>query len=135
MLYAAQCSSLEAVCADLEDVADSNTLREYINKALTLDELSAQEEQANLALAECIPASMARQSIEIAIDYHDEPFYGKQETARAITCSGQAQKGTTYFVRIATAYVIWRQVRLNLAVQYVLPNEEALEILKILLQR
>jgi len=36
---------------------------------------------------------------------------------------------------MATAYVIWRQVRLTLAVHYVLPDEEALEILKILLER
>jgi hypothetical protein len=135
MKASAECSSLEAVCADLEDVADSNTLREYVNQALPGDELSAQEEQANLALAECIPESMARQAIEIAVDYHDEPFYGKQEATRAVTCSGQAKKGTTHFVRIATAYVIWRQVRLTLAVHYVLPNEEALEVLKILLKR
>jgi hypothetical protein len=135
MKASAECSSLEAVCADLEDVADSNTLREYVNQALPSDELSAQEEQANLALAECIPESMARQAIEIAVDYHDEPFYGKQEATRAVTCSGQAKKGTTHFVRIATAYVIWRQVRLTLAVHYVLPNEEALEVLKILLKR
>jgi putative transposase len=135
MKASAECSSLEAVCADLEEVADSNTLREYVNQALPSDELSAQEEQANRALAECIPESMARQGIEIAIDYHDEPFYGKQEATRAVTCSGQAKKGTTHFVRIATAYVIWRQVRLTLAVHYVLPNEEALEVLKILLQR
>ena len=135
MKASAECSSLEAVCADLEEVADSNTLREYVNQALPSDELSAQEEQANRALAECIPESMVRQGIEIAIDYHDEPFYGKQEAMRAVTCSGQAKKGTTHFVRIATAYVIWRQVRLTLAVHYVLPNEEALEVLKILLQR
>ena len=135
MKASAECSSLEALCADLEDVADSNTLREYVNQALPSDELSAQEEQANRALAECIPESMVRQGIEIAIDYHDEPFYGKQEAMRAVTCSGQAKKGTTHFVRIATAYVIWRQVRLTLAVHYVLPNEEALEVLKILLQR
>jgi hypothetical protein len=135
MKASAECSSLEAVCADLEEVADSNTLREYVNQALPSDELSTQEEQANRALAECIPESMAHQGIEIAIDYHDEPFYGKQEAMRAVTCSGQAKKGTTHFVRIATAYVIWRQVRLTLAVHYVLPNEEALEVLKILLQR
>jgi len=131
----AECSSLEAVCADLEDVADSNTQREYINLALPIKELSNQEERANQALAECIPESMACTGIEIAIDFHDEPFYGKQAEIRAITCSGQAKKGTTHFVRLATAYVIWRQVRLTLAVHYVLPNEEALEILKILLLR
>jgi hypothetical protein len=131
----AECSSLEAVCADLDDVADSNTQREYINLALPIKELSSQEERANLSLAECIPESMVRTGIEIAVDFHDEPFYGKQAETRAVTCSGQAKKGTTHFVRLATAYVIWRQVRLTLAVHYVLPDEEALEILKILLER
>jgi len=131
----AECSSLEAVCADLEQVADSNTLREYINQALPVKKLREQEEQVNQALAHCIPSTMLRKGIEVAIDFHDEPFYGKQESTRAVTCNGQAKKGTTHFVRIATAYVIWRQVRLTLAVHYVLPDETALQVLKILLQR
>ena len=131
----AECSSLEAVCADLEEVADSNTVREYINKALRIDQLSEQEAAANQALAACIPETMVRKGVEAAIDFHDEPFYGKQENTRAVTCSGQAKKGTTHFVRIATVYVIWRQVRLTLAVHYVLPDEEALDVLKSLLKR
>jgi hypothetical protein len=131
----AECSSLEAVCADLEQVADSNTIREYINQALPVKKLREQEEQVNQALADCIPSTMLRKGIEVAIDFHDEPFYGKQESTRAVTCNGQAKKGTTHFVRIATAYVIWRQVRLTLAVHYVLPDETALQVLKILLQR
>lgn len=131
----AECSSLEATCADLEQVADSNTVREYVNQAFPIKRLSEQEEQANQALADCIPASMERKGVEIAIDFHDEPFYGKQENTRAVTCGGQAKKGTSHFVRIATAYVIWRQVRLTLAVHYVLPDEEALEVLKKLLGR
>jgi putative transposase len=135
MKASAECSSLEATCADLEQVADSNTVREYVNKALPVQRLREQEEQANQALADCIPETMVRKGIEIAIDFHDEPFYGKQESTRAVTCGGQAKKGTTHFVRIATAYVIWRQVRLTLAVHYVLPGEEALEVLKILLER
>ncbi|HET8669799.1 MAG TPA: transposase [Candidatus Saccharimonadales bacterium] len=131
----AECSSLEAVCADLEQVADSNTMREYLNQALPVKKLREQEEQVNQALADCIPSTMLRKGIEVAIDFHDEPFYGKQESTRAVTCNGQAKKGTTHFVRIATAYVIWRQVRLTLAVHYVLPDETALQVLKILLQR
>jgi len=131
----AECSSLEAVCADLEEVADSNTVREYVNKAVAIERLSEQEVAANQALSACIPGTMVRKGVEMAIDFHDEPFYGKQATTRAVTCSGQAKKGTTHFVRIATAYVIWRQVRLTLAVHYVLPDEEALDVLKILLQR
>ena len=129
----AENSSVEAACADLEQVADSNTVREYLNEAMNIQELRKQEEEMNVALAECIPESMNRTKIEVAIDFHDEPFYGKQVDLRKVTCSGQAKKGTTHFIRIATAYVIWRQVRLTLALRYVLPDEKALDILKFLL--
>jgi putative transposase len=131
----AECSSVEAVCADLTDTADSNTVREYLNQALSTKKLRQQEKRANAALAECIPSALDRMHVELAIDFHDEPFYGKQKDARKLTCSGQAKKGTTHFVRIATAYIIWRQVRLTLAVRYVLPEEDSLETLNILLER
>lgn len=131
----AECSSMEAVCADLTDIADSDTVREYINQALTAKALRKQEERANAALAGCIPSALEREHVEMAMDFHDEPFYGKQKDTRKLTCSGQAKKGTTHFVRIATAYIIWRQVRLTLAVRYVLPEEDNLETLKILLER
>jgi hypothetical protein len=131
----AENSSLEAVCADLEEIADSNTIREYLNAALPIKELREQENQVNKALAGCTPYDLVRTDIEIAIDFHDEPFYGKQVETRQVTCAGQAKKGTTHFVRIATAYIIWRQVRLTLAVRYVLPEDETLEILKFLLKR
>jgi hypothetical protein len=131
----AENSSLEAACADLEETADSNTIREYLNEALPIQKLRGQERQANQALSCCIPNDLVRTDIEVAIDFHDEPFYGKQEGTRQVTCAGQAKKGTTHFVRIATAYIIWRQVRLTLAVRYVLPEEETLDILKFLLKR
>ena len=47
----------------------------------------------------------------------------------------KAKKGTTHFFRIASAYVIWRQVRLTLAVTYVLPEDTPLDVLKRLLFR
>lgn len=131
----AENSSLEAVCADLEETADSNTIREYLNAALPIQELREQEKQVNATLACCTPEDLVRTDIEIAIDFHDEPFYGKQESIRKVTCAGQAKKGTTHFVRIATAYIIWRQVRLTLVVRYVLPEDDTLEILKFLLKR
>src|SRR5262249_40231477 len=135
MKASAECSSLEACCADLEGVADSNTVREYVNRAIGIERLSEQEAAANRALAGCIPESMVRKGVEVAIDFHDEPFYGKQGATGAVTCAGQAKKATSHFVRIASAYVIWRQVRLTLAVRYVLPDEEALQVLQNLLTR
>ena len=130
----AECSSIEATCADLEAVADSNTIRAYLNQAIEVKTLRDREQQINAALASCIPEAMERTGIEIAIDFHDEPFYGKGEQTRQVTVHGQAKKGTTHFVRIATAYVIWRQVRLTLAVRFVLPGESALESLEFLLE-
>jgi len=41
--------SIEAVCADMEDVVDSNTLREALNKALTVEELRQHEAEFNEA--------------------------------------------------------------------------------------
>jgi len=131
----AESSSIEAASNDLQATADSNTIREYLNAALDIQPLREQEKEMNAALADCIPASMPRKKVEVAIDFHDEPFYGKHPDLREVTCSGQAKKGTTHFIRIASAYVIWRQVRLTLALHYVLPDENTLDILKILLAR
>lgn len=131
----AEGSSVEAACADLEQVADSNTIRDYLNEALNISQLQQQEAQMNAMLAESIPTGMRRTGLEVAIDFHDEPFYGKQAELLAVTCRGQAKKGTTHFIRVASAYVIWRDVRLTLAVRYVRPDEAKLAILQGLLAR
>ena len=108
----AERSSIEAACQDLIGVAGSNTVREYLNAALEVVQLREQEAEMNAALAASIPKGMKREGIEVAIDLHDEPFYGQRPDLLAVTCRGQAKKGTTHFIRIASAYVIWRQVRL-----------------------
>jgi len=131
----AEGSSVEAACADLQGVADSNTVREYLNQAIEMGQLREREGQVNAALASCIPGGMQRTGVEIAIDFHDEPFYGRGEGTRSVTVRGQAKKGATHFVRLASAYVIWRQVRLSLAVRFVLPGETAQESLEFLLER
>ncbi len=43
----AENSSLEAASADLEGVADSNTMREYLNEALDGEKLREQETEFN----------------------------------------------------------------------------------------
>jgi putative transposase len=127
--------SIEAVCGDLENVVDSNTVREALNKVLMVEELRQHEAEFNEALADCVPREMPRGGLEMAIDLHDEPFYGKSEELRAYTVRGEAREGTTYFWRIATLYVIWRGVRVTLALTYVLPQEKNLAILQRLLNR
>lgn len=128
-------SSVEAACADLADVADSNTIREHLNEQFDVRDLWEQEAQLNQALARHIPEQMPRGGLEIAIDFHDEPFYGKSAELRSYAVRDRAKKGTTRFYRIASAYVIWRQVRLTLAVTYVLPEHDTRSVVQTLLQR
>lgn len=131
----AEGSSLEAVCADSCGVVDSNTLREQVNAALPVDEFRQQEAEMNAALQAALPKGMPRGGLEVAIDTHDEPFYGKTPQLRAYTCKTRAKAGTTRFFRIASAYVIWREVRLTLALTYVLPEDNLPQVVAKLLTR
>ena len=124
---ASENSGVEASCRELVDVADSNTIRERLNEQFDVGELWEQEAQLNQALARHIPDKMPRGGLEIAIDFHDESFYGKSDELCSYAVRDRAKKGTTRFYRIASAYVIiWRQVRLTLAVSYVFPEHDTL---------
>lgn len=131
----AEGSSLEAVCADSCGAVDSNTLREQLNRALSVEALRQQEAEMNAVLQATLPAGMPRGGLEVAIDTHDEPFYGKTAELVSYTRKGQAKAGTTRFFRIASAYVIWREVRLTLALTYVLAADDVLNVVKGLLAR
>lgn len=128
-------SSLNAVCDDLAEMADANTIREQMNVVLDVGDLPQQEMEMNAALAAGLPTELPRAGMEVAIDFHDEPFYGKTEETRTYTCRGPAKKGTTRFMRIASASVIWRGLRLTLALSYVLPEYSTLQVLQRLQQR
>lgn len=132
---ASENSSVEAACRELSGVADSNTIRERLNEQFDVAKLWEQEAQLNQALARHIPDKMPRGGLEIAIDFHDEPFYGKSPELRSYAVRDRAKKGTTRFYRTASVYVIWRQVRLTLSVTYVLPEHDTLSVVKTLLQR
>lgn len=131
----AEGSSVEAVCADSCGAVDSNTLREQLNAAFDVCQLRQQEAEMNAALAAALPAGMPRGGLEVALDTHDEPFYGKTAELLTYTCKTQAKAGTTHFFRIASAYVIWREVRLTLALTYVLPEDNLPGVVERLLQR
>ncbi len=134
----ATCASgetLEAVCRDLVEAPEADTVRSYFNEQLTLEALPQLEQQLNRALSAEIPPRLLRKAQRIAIDFHDRPYYGKaaQETAKWVR--GRAKAGTTRFFRIATAYVIHRGLRLTLALHFVLPEEDTVTVLKALLRR
>src|ERR1035438_4080573 len=56
-------SSIEAVGEDLVEVVDRNTLREALNRVVTVDDWRQHEAEFNAALAACIPAEMPRRGL------------------------------------------------------------------------
>ena len=127
--------SLEAVCRDLVEIPEADTVRSYFNEQLSLEALPVLQQQLNEALSAEIPPQLRRKPQRIAIDFHDRPYYGKAAQERAKWVRGRAKAGTTRFFRIATAYVIHRGLRLTLALHFVLPDDDTVTVLKALLRR
>jgi putative transposase len=93
------------------------------------------EAHKNAAAEHEIPQRVWRQPRDVAIDFHDRPYYGKQPQAEGLWVRGRAGDGTTRFYRVATAYVMLKGLRVALALHFVLPGESTVAVLKNLLKR
>jgi len=127
--------TIEAVCADLVGTPDAETIRGYFKDQLRVDDLPELERRLNAALSHEIPPRVWRQARDVAIDFHDRPYYGKQSQATGLWVRGQARDGTTRFYRVITAYVMLNHLRVTLVVRFVLPDEDTVEVLKDVLKR
>jgi putative transposase len=127
--------TIETVCQDLDEVVDGETIRGYLNEQVRVDDLGRLEQQVNQALVAGLPRRLWKTKVGIAIDLHDEPFYGHSPELVALTCRGPAKKGTTRFFRLATAYVIFKDMRLTVGLLFVRPEDELPELVAALLRR
>ena len=132
---AANCGTVQALGTDLVGSPDPETIRGYLREQLRVEDLPELERQLNAALAERIPARVWRQACDMALDFHDRPYYGKTSQAKGLWVRARAKDGTTHFYRIATAYVMLHDLRVTLAIHFVLPREETVEVVKTLLQQ
>jgi putative transposase len=127
--------TIETVCNGLAKIVDGETIRGYLNEQVRVDDLHSLEQQVNQALVAGLPHRLRKTKLEIAIDLHDEPFYGHRPELLALTCGGKAHKGTTRFFRVATAYVIFKDMRLTLGLLFVRPEDDIPDIVAALLRR
>jgi putative transposase len=132
---AANCGTVQALGTDLVDSPGPETIRGYLREQLRVEDLPELERRLNAALAEKIPARVWRQACDVAIDFHDRPYYGKTSQAKGLWIRARAKDGTTHFYRIATAYVMLHDLRVTLAIHFVLPEDETVETVEILLQQ
>ena len=127
--------TLQAVCTDWLNIAEPATVRGYLNEQLCIEDLPKLERQLNATLVSQTPKRIYRAPQEVAIDFHDRPYYGKQPQETGLWVRGQAKDGTTHFYRIATAYVMLNGLRHTLDLHFVLPAEDPLTVLQSLLKR
>jgi putative transposase len=125
--------TIETTCTQLDQIVDGETVRGYLNEQLRVNDLYGLEWDLNQSLAAGLPRRLRKTKLHLAIDFHDEPFYGHSPELVAYACRGEAKAGTTRFFRVATAYVIFKGLRLTLALALVRPTETTVEIVEGLL--
>ena len=81
VLLAVSCQkeTIEQVCADLKIKVGAETIRGYFNEQLKVENLFELQEAVNLALQKSFSLELKGQKLEIAIDFHDQSYYGKVE--------------------------------------------------------
>ncbi len=132
---AAHRGTIQSVCTDWLGIAEPETIRGYLNEQLCVEDLPKLERQINSALAAQTSKRVYRTRQDVAIDFHDRPYYGKQPQGTGLWVRGRAKDGTTHFYRIATAYVMLHGLRITLALRFVLSVDDTLTVVQDLLKR
>lgn len=127
-------ASIAAVCREGQQAPSDNIVRETLNDQGWDDRLI--ETACNDLLAQSVRQCAWKGSFPVAIDLHEQPFYGKlPEDDPEVIRRGEAKAGTTYFHTFATAYVVRRHRRMTLAVTRVRAHQSMLEVADRLRQR
>lgn len=132
---AATKNTLESVCAELRTTVCAATIRGYLKEQLRVEDLPTLERALNQALVQQVPPSVLVRHSEVAIDYHDQAYYGQSEQATGLWVRAEAKNGTTRVYRVATAYVMLNGLRLTLAIKFVRPQDDHTRVVKFLLKR
>jgi hypothetical protein len=128
-------TAIEGRCNSLENAPSGMTVRTYLNEELPVTRLAEIECKMQHQLQVDLPRRLWKRPLDLAMDFHDEPFYGKNPTLCAYACRGEAHQGTTWFYRVATVYVIHHKIPYTLGIVFLLPEYSVVEVLKTLLQQ
>ena len=130
-------TSVNDVCDDLVGAPNGNTVLGKVHAALpqALNQLWRLEAQLNRVLLLNVPARLLRVRCDLALDlvlvpYHGEPAKDPEEVKR-----GLAREGTTHFHCYATAYMVYQNQRLTLAMTFVRKSDTMVKILGRLFKR
>jgi len=128
-------TAIEGTCNSLEKAPSGMTVRSYLNNELPITRLAEIECKLQRQLQADLPRRLWKRPLDLAMDFHDEPFYGKDPTLCAYACRGEAHQGTTWFYRVATVYVIHHKIPYTLGIVFLLPEYSVVDVLKALLRQ
>ena len=126
--------SIAAACRDLanapSDQAVFNALGDGLPKTLKV-----LERRINEALTGRLSRRIRRRRLEIAIDWHLEPYYGEPHRSKNELYWGVPRLGTTKFHAYATACIVEYGQRYTLALTWVRRHESMVTVLRRLIDR
>jgi hypothetical protein len=130
-------TSVSDVCDDLEDGPSGNAVLAQLHQALPqeMGQLWRLEASLNRTLLINVPRRMLKVRCDMAIDlvlvpYHGQPAHDPEEIKRSL-----AREGTTHFHCYATAYMIYKDQRITLAMTFVRKSDTMPKILRRLFKR
>lgn len=125
--------SIEQTARSLQQVPTGNGIRYHLDK---FNDMTTVEDQLNSTLQSRIPPKLRQTKLQVAIDLHLIPYYGKPSEREApYIYRSQAHSGTTCFFAYATLYVICRHKRVTLAIHAVHRLETLVATVTLLLAR
>lgn len=129
---AANRTTIEATCNDSPGAPDSNTVRGYLKAQLSPAAIRALEQNCNRALYHRWPHWLWAQPLEIALDLHDECYYGDyaEDDPDCWVHKAEKRNGTRHFYRCATVAIVRKPMRLTLAVRFVHPDEDLVQVVQ-----
>lgn len=127
-------STVESVCDELENAPNARTVFFWI-RPIESQALRQLEGSLNQMLVDCLPPRLDYRPRQVAIDftliaYHGEPAREEEEIRHS-----RAKSGTTHFHCYATAYIIYKNKRVTVALTMVRADDDTLSVLKRLLSR
>lgn len=130
-------TSVNDVCDDLKGTPRGNTVLGQLHQALPqkLSDLWRLEAQLNRVLLLNVPGRLLRVRCDLAIDlvfvpYHGEPAKDAEEVKRSAT-----RDGTTHFHCYATAYMVYKDRRITLAMTFARKSDTMPKIVRRLFKR
>lgn len=131
---AARSFSIHAVCGDSSKAPTGEAVMTAIEKGLPKTR-QVLENRINHALVGELPKRLKRRAWQVAIDYHEVPYYGQPQKTKNQFRRSKPKQGTSKFHTYATACIVQQGRRYTLALTWVRASDSMVQVLGRLIAR